>query len=139
MSDITKKLNKRAPVLYILNGKEQALGTVNDFHDYGYGYYICNDLCKDCGRPLPLQLTRAQGLAQACAFKEFRFEPPYVAKRKERKRKKLPPIPELMMPKRHNSFDLEEEEEEDYEHESHVPSLPVLSISPAFITEKVWP
>ncbi|WAR04488.1 hypothetical protein MAR_019857, partial [Mya arenaria] len=59
------------------------------------------------------KLSREQGFAKPCAFKEYRFEPPYVSKRKERKRKKLPPIPELMMPKRHNSFDEELEEDLD--------------------------
>ncbi|XP_052805709.1 uncharacterized protein LOC128235046 [Mya arenaria] len=81
------------------------------------------------------KLSREQGFAKPCAFKEYRFEPPYVSKRKERKRKKLPPIPELMMPKRHNSFD--EELEEDLDIVSDIPTLPSLSISPAFITEKV--
>lgn len=79
-------------------------------------------------------LSRDQGLTKSCTFKEFRFEPPYVSKKKERKKKKLPPIPEHMLPKRHNSFD---EEEEDDEGHSDLPTLPSLSISPAFLTERV--
>lgn len=84
--------------------------------------------------PAIKRFSRDQGLTKACAFKEFRFEPPYVSRKKERKKKKLPPIPEHMLPKRHNSLD---EETEDYEDErSELPTLPSLSISPAFITER---
>lgn len=103
---------------------------------YGHRYTICSQIliCKHCGLPLPLQLSRDQGLTQTCAFKEFRFEPPYVSKKKGRKLKKLPPIPEHMLPKLHNSF---EEEDDEYESISEMPTLPSISISPAFITERV--
>lgn len=103
---------------------------------YGYRYFLCSKIliCNHCGLPLPLQLSRDQGLTKTCAFKEFRFEPPYVSKKKERKKKKLPPIPEHMLPKRHNSF---EEEDEEYDGHSDLPTLPSLSISPAFLTERV--
>ncbi|XP_060557626.1 uncharacterized protein LOC132718038 isoform X2 [Ruditapes philippinarum] len=84
--------------------------------------------------PAIKKLSRDQGLTRTCAFKEFRFEPPFVSRKKDIKKKKLPPIPENMLPKRHNSF---EEEEEDYEEgHSDLPTLPSLSISPAFLTER---
>lgn len=92
-------------------------------------------ICNHCGLPLPLQLSRDQGLSRACAFKEFRFEPPYVSKKKERRRKKLPPIPENMLPRSHDIINEELEEDDD---NSEIPPLPSLSISPAFITERVF-
>ncbi|XP_045209622.1 uncharacterized protein LOC123561371 isoform X2 [Mercenaria mercenaria] len=85
--------------------------------------------------PAIKKLSRDQGLTKTCTFKEFRFEPPYVSKKKDIKKKKLPPIPEHMLPKRHNSFEEEEEEEYDEGH-SDLPTLPSLSISPAFLTER---
>ncbi|KAL4228427.1 hypothetical protein ACF0H5_011474 [Mactra antiquata] len=79
------------------------------------------------------RLSRDQGLTRACAFKEFRFEPPYVSKKKERRRKKLPPIPENMLPRHHGILT----EEPEYEDEiCDLPPLPSLSISPAFITDR---
>ncbi|KAH3730828.1 uncharacterized protein LOC127853560 [Dreissena polymorpha] len=86
--------------------------------------------------PVIRKLTRDQGLTRTYAFKEFRFEPPYASRRRDRKKKKtLPPIPELMMPKRHNSFD--EELDEELDQVSEIPTLPSITISPAFITERV--
>lgn len=84
-------------------------------------------LCRAYG--ISLQLSRDAGLNKSCAFKEFRFPPPYGGKKKDRQRKKLPPIPENMLPKRHNSF-----EEVDLEEYVRLPA-----ISPAMTSEeKVW-
>jgi len=99
---------------------------------YGYRYTFGDEItiCAHCGFPLSLQLSRDQGLTKSCAFKEFRFEPPYVSKKKGRKKKMLPPIPEHMLPRIPDGLD-------DDEYDSHLPSLPSLTISPAFLTDKV--
>ena len=82
--------------------------------------------CRICG--VPLQLSRDTGNSKACAYKEFRFPPPFPGKiRKDKKRKKLPPIPENMLPKRHNS--LEEVDLQEY--------VPLPSISPTMVSDKV--
>lgn len=124
-------------VLGISAGCKSEEGLRQFIAKYGHRYMISSQslICKHCGLPLPLQLSRDQGLTQTCAFKEFRFEPPYVSKKKYRKKKKLPPIPEHMLPQLHNSF--EEEDDEYDEVVSAMPTLPSISISPAFITERV--
>lgn len=76
--------------------------------------------------PALRRLSRDAGLNKSCAFKEFRFPPPYGGKKKDRQRKKLPPIPENMLPKRHNSF-----EEVDLEEYVRLPA-----ISPAMTSEE---
>ena len=81
--------------------------------------------CHYCG--IPLQLSRDTGLSKSCAYKEFRFPPPFAGKKKEKKTKKLPPIPENMLPRRHNSF--EEVDLNEF--------VPLPSISPTIVTEKV--
>lgn len=82
--------------------------------------------------PAIKKLSRDKGLSKACAFKEFRFEPPYISQKKERKIMKLPSIPEHMLPRRHNSFD----EDDNEATVSDLEPMPSLSISPAFLTEK---
>ena len=85
---------------------------------YGYRYTFGDEItiCAHCGFPLSLQLSRDQGLTKSCAFKEFRFEPPYVSKKKGRKKKMLPPIPEHMLPRIPDGLD-------DDEYDSHLPSV----------------
>lgn len=72
------------------------------------------------------KLSRDAGLSKSCAYKEFRFPPPFAGKKKEKKGKKLPPIPENMLPRRHNSF--EEVDLHEY--------IPLPSISPTMPSEK---
>ena len=73
------------------------------------------------------QLSRDHGLNKACAYKEFRFPPPFGGKKNgKKKKKKLPPIPENMLPMRHNSF-----EEVDL-----TEFVPLPSISPAMVSEE---
>ena len=96
---------------------------------FSYTFHSGFDYCERCS--FPLQLSQDQGLTKTCAFKEFRFEPPY-ASAERKKKKKLPPIPEHILPKRHNSF----EEEPDDELPA-IPPVPSLTISPAFFNEKV--
>lgn len=76
--------------------------------------------------PALRRLSRDTGLSKSCAYKEFRFPPPFAGKKKEKKTKKLPPIPENMLPRRHNSF--EEVDLNEF--------VPLPSISPTIVTEK---
>lgn len=125
--------NQMEKAVFMLDDKcRQELKSL--FARYGYRYILDQQvvICAHCGLPLPLQLSHDQGLTRSCAFKEFRFQPPYVSKRKASRKKKklLPPIPEHMLPRRHSSL---EEEELD----THIPPLPSLTISPAFLTDRV--
>lgn len=77
--------------------------------------------------PALRRLSRDNGLNKACAYKEFRFPPPFGGKKDgKKKKKKLPPIPENMLSMRHNSF-----EEVDL-----TEFVPLPPISPAMMPEE---
>ena len=114
-----RNLFSRTEIPVVMHDEDQYSYTITS------SYYTVK-FCRICG--IPLQLSRDTGHSKSCAYKEFRFPPPFPAKvRKDKKRKKLPPIPENMLPKRHNSF-----EEVDLNE-----LVPLPSISPTMISDKV--